>query len=201
MLTVLTPASTDDLTILATLKAELGVTDAASDTYLADLITQVSGTCASFCGRPGWGRETVRQIERLAGWRDCIFLERDLVPSISSVTAADTALVADVDYELDGSLLYRLSGDRRVAWSCGRVVIEYAAGYPLLGGLPYDLERAALDLCKAWWSAKGRDPQVRSLKVLNEIETAYFDPDKVQSIGGLPIDIAARLQPYRAVAL
>lgn len=161
MLSILDPATTNDLTILATLKTELGITDTASDAYLADLIRQASDTVTRYCGRATFNRETVQQTERLTCRRECIVLDRDILPAITSVTEGGTALTAD-EYELDGSLLYRLCGDVRICWAACKVVIVYAAGYVSLTDVPYDLERAVLITAAAWHSAKGRDPMLRS---------------------------------------
>lgn len=78
MLEILSPAATDDLTTLATAKRELGVTDAAQDAHITDLIREASDLVAQWCNRSGFGRETLRQIERLASPVDVIVLQRDL---------------------------------------------------------------------------------------------------------------------------
>ena len=51
MLTVVKPASSFDLTVLATVKAELGIADRASDAALAGYIKQASEVVAKFCNR------------------------------------------------------------------------------------------------------------------------------------------------------
>ena len=50
-LTVVKPASSFDLTVLATVKAELGIADRASDAALAGYIKQASEVVAKFCNR------------------------------------------------------------------------------------------------------------------------------------------------------
>lgn len=198
MLQVITPAVTNDLTILATVKAELRLTAATDDAYLDSLIAQVSDACARYCRRSGWGRETVRQTERLTRCREVIILDRDLLPAVSAVTVDGTAL-AGTDYERDGALLHRLSSDRRVDWTGSKVVIDYQAGFATLTDLPYDLERAALEWIKAAYSARGRDPLLRSQSVQDVGSESYLDPRS--GMEAMPPQCAALLDPWRLVAL
>lgn len=198
MLQVITPAVTNDLTVLATVKAELGIFGTTDDAYLDSLIFAVSDGCARYCRRSGWGRETVRQIERLTRCREVIILDRDLLPTISAVTV-DGAALAGTDYELDGALLYRLSSDRRVDWAGNKVVIDYQAGFTPLTNLPADLERAALEWIKAAYSARGRDPLLRSQSVQDVGSESYLDPRA--GMEAMPPQCAALLDPWRLVAL
>jgi hypothetical protein len=198
MLSVITPATSSDLTILATLKAELGITGTTQDAYLSTLIAQVSDGCARYCRRTTFGRERVAQTERISTPRDCIVLDRDLAPSIVSVVEDGTTLAA-ADYEIDGALLYRLESDSRIRWPVAKIVVTYDAGYTLLTDLPADLERAALDWAKALYSAQGRDPMLRSESADGVGSASYLDPR-----GGLlaaPPQTSSILDHYRVVSL
>jgi len=197
MLEVITPAVTHDLTVLDTLKSELMVTGTADDAYLDSLIAQVSAACARHCSRTGWGRETLRQTERPAKSLDCIILARDLAPSITSVIEDGTTL-AVTDYELDGSLLYRLFADRRTSWTGSKIVVTYSAGFLTLTDLPYDLERAALEWLKACYANRGNNPLVRSQSAQDVGSVSYHDPRA--GLEAMPPQTAGYLAPWKLQA-
>jgi hypothetical protein len=196
MLEVITAPTTSDLTVLATATRELQLVRAEDTAGLADLICEASGICASWCKRPeGFGRATVRQTERLATARDCIVLERDLAPTITSVTLDGTTL-ASTEYELDGALLYRLVSDDVVAWPAGaKVVITYQAGFVLLTGLPTEIERACLAVIAYLHGLRGNNPAART-EDNGLTRISYQDTD-----GGIPMQAAGWLRPYRRVTL
>jgi hypothetical protein len=139
----------------------------------------------------------VRQTERNVNL-PCIILDRDIAPSITSVVEDGTTL-AVTDYELDGSLLYRLSGDYRIQWRATVLQVTYAAGYTLLTDLPQDLERACLDLCATIWASRGRDRSLRSESADGVGSVSYLDPR--DSAGGLPQAIADALASYRRITV
>lgn len=199
MLMIITPAVTGNLTVLATVKAELGITGSADDAYLEALICQASGMLAAYCGRITFGTERLRQIERLEQPREAILLKRNLRPRVLSVTEDGTALPASA-YELSGALLYRLEAERRVPWAIDRKIeITYDSGYDLLTDLPHDLERACLEVIKAQYHARGRDPLLRSDSVEGIGSSAWLDPRA--GMEALPPQAAALAAPYRAWAL
>src|SRR5579862_1762171 len=106
ILTVITPADSYDLTTLATIKAELEITDTNSDVQLGIFIDQASGECATYCKRV-FGKETVSEQFRLGqGSRlhrrsrtEELILARYPIVSITSITEEDgTVLVQDTDF-------------------------------------------------------------------------------------------------------
>ena len=193
MITVLSGVASNMLTVTATAERELALS-AGQTAGLQELIGQASDMCARFCRRDeGFGRATVAQTERDVA-RARIVLARDINPSITSVVESGTTLAAS-DYELDGSLLYRLSNDTRTAWSAAKVVITYSAGYTLLTDTPQDLERACLVTLAAIHAARGRDPRLRSETADGVGSVAYLDPRA--GAEALPVEAAALLMPYR----
>jgi hypothetical protein len=196
MLTVITPAASNDLTTIAKVKAELGITGSGEDARLTQLVGEASALIAAYCGRSGFGRETLRQTERLAGYCEAIRLDRDLAPAITSVTVDGDALLP-AEYEIDGSLLYRLSDTTRIAWTYGVVVIDYAAGWSLPSGAPADIDRATQDMVVGLYRASGRDPAVRQEMVEGIGSTSFFDARA--GSGRLPIgaDRLASIYRYR----
>lgn len=199
MLVTIAPAVTGDLTVLATVKAELGIEGSGEDGYLAGLISQASAMLAAFCGRITFGTERLRQIERLDRSRDAILLKRNLQPRIINVTE-DSVSLDPAAYEISGALLYRLEAERRVPWPTDRrIEVIYDSGYDLLSGLPHDLERACLEVIKAQYHARGRDPLLRSESVEGIGSSAWLDPRA--GMEALPPQAAALAAPYRAWAV
>jgi hypothetical protein len=196
MLEIITPASTGHLTTLARVKDELSISGAAEDARLATLIGEASDLITAYCNRDTFGAEVLRQTERLSMCRDCIILARDLAPAITSITFDGTALTA-TEYEMDGALLYRLSDDCRVAWRPGKVVVNYTAGYTLLGGLPQGIERAAVDLVVMLYRGAGRDATIRQEMVEGIGSTSYFDQRANAAVMPLSADRLSQLSRYR----
>jgi hypothetical protein len=149
-----TQAATYSLTTLAAVKLELAITDTTQDTWLGNIIQQISAQVASHCNRV-FPPETITDtlyIEQdpypyqTPGGVEPLQLSRWPVLSIASVTQivgtenvngtitnTTQALVAGQDYELDalkGELL-RLNPFTGVAtcWEALPTIVEYTAGY------------------------------------------------------------------------
>jgi len=146
--TVVTPASSRDLTTLATVKTELAIpsTDTSNDGFLSSGITQSSAVIASYCGR-------IFQVEALQDvfylrrgafpWRpapqpDPLQLARWPVTAVASAvqTLSDgttNTLVQGTDFTLDAARgwLYRLDSEGRISWSWEPQIltVQYSAGY------------------------------------------------------------------------
>lgn len=174
---IITPASSQDLTILATVKAELDISDTASDAILTTYIQQASSFIAGITGR-NFGSEEVRETFFLGRTvTDTLKLARRPVTVIASLTENDVALVEATDYavDLEKGLLYRLGN---LAWTYSpspSVVVEYTAGYALLGSLPIAIERAAVMLVKSYYFGNARDTGVRSESTEGLDSISYFD--------------------------
>ena len=194
MLELLSAAATGDLTTLATAKRELGIVDAAQDARITALIREASDLVAQWCNRAGFGRETLRQTERLASPVDVIVLQRDLGVANTTVVEDGLALSAS-DFERGGMLLYRLRDGMRVPWTARTVVVEYEAGFELPDEAPPALERACLDLLAGLWHGLGRDPAVRNETTEGVGAVGYFEP----CADTLPLaaDRLAALERYR----
>jgi hypothetical protein len=201
MLTVTTASATHDLTVLATVKEELGITGTASDALLARLIAEASADAERYCDRV-FARETVEETFRLASPREVLLLSRYPAIEIASVTVDDAALEA-AEWEADdpSGLLYRLSDATRISWAAGTVVVAYEAGYELLATLPREIERAVIIIVRDLWFEKARDAAIRSQEIPDVETISYLDPDKRPRRGGLPADAADRLDAYRSFRL
>lgn len=210
ILTVVTAAVTHDLTVLATVKDELGITDTASDARLARWIRESSGLIATYCNRT-LAQETVTELFRFdrGHWHDrdrhdrdrhYLLLDRTPVTDFTSVVEDDgDPLVEGTDFEVDtgSGELFRLSGSNRCRWhACSSVTVTYTGGYVLMGTLPYPIEQACLTLIKHRASARGRDPMLRSQNVVGVLEETFW-VGAVGDNGAMPPEAAAMLDPYR----
>ena len=197
MLTVVTPATSYDLTVLETVRAELGITNHAEDENLKRWIAQASDVIAKYCNRV-FAQETVSETFRRSTRSDDILLSRYPVNSIVSIVENDETL-ADTDYELRGEsgLLTRLFDDAPACWPAGKIVVTYVAGYVLLTDLPYEIEAAALALVKQYRFAAQRDPQVRSESVDAIGSTGYFDG---LDVSGMSPEVLGLLKDHRKPA-
>lgn len=188
-------ALTQDLTVLATAKEELGIAsgDTSQDAKITRWIHEASSAINSRVNRV-LGREKVRETFETdwAGYLGPLPLQRYPVAIIDSVTAASAAL-ATTDYRLDGNkgLLYRNFG----RWT-GEVVVQYQAGYSLLSELPYDLERACLLALRYRQTSGLRDPSIRSEEVPGVYAVQYWVGTVPGSDTLMPAEVMDLLKPY-----
>ena len=202
MLDVTVAPTTNNLTTLTTAQRELQLGQ-ADLVGMDELISAASEIVAQHCGRLNddkqseFGAQTVRQTERLV-YRECIVLDRDLVPAITTIVEDGVTLTA-TDYELSGSRLFRLSDDTRIAWCAQKVVITYTTGWTLLGGMPHPIEQATLDVLRQLVARRGTASMVRSESVDGVIAVSYRDPKPEDR--GLPDGVAQRLSPWVRIHL
>lgn len=200
--TVTTAASTHDLTVLDTVKQELGITGSESDDVLARLISEQSAVAETYCRRV-FAQETLADSFRVwCGTSAPLILSRRPLVSITSIVEDDTTLTAS-DYEIDADagLVWRLDGDdNRMSWLPSKIVITYVAGYELLTTLPRDIERAVLALIKRTHFGLTRDPMAKAEEVAGIGRTEYW-VGSVPGSDGIPAEAVALLAPHREVEL
>jgi uncharacterized phiE125 gp8 family phage protein len=201
LLEVTAPAASHDLTTLAAVKAELEIAEAGSDALLAALITQASRAAARHCNRV-FAREAVTETLWLSGARPVALpLGRYPLAAVAAVREAGALLpVESYAVEPARGLLLRQAGGRPVAWG-GRIEVDYTAGYALPGvgagrDLPEDIERAALELVRAAWFARRRDPALIGEDLSGVLALRYESRP-----GGWPPAAVRLLAPYRSYAL
>jgi hypothetical protein len=220
MIQVISAANTYDLTTLATFKEEAEVSGTADDQFISQLIRQASGDIARYCNRT-FAAETVRETFRLdERWNDpghgypgtaadgaCIganalLLQRLPVLDLISVKADGVTVPLDeVELDPEPGILRRVNDGWQAGWWNPKVVVEYRAGYELLAGLPYEVERACLDLVKARYFQRSRDPALRSERILDLVDTSWTATSSGSMKRGLPADIAERLDSFRRLSL
>jgi hypothetical protein len=223
MFTVATPADIKMLTTLDTVKTDLKISGTGEDAYLLEKISQASASVCAYLRVPmaadgsitlasegliqtfrfeGSGRQIYSGVGAFNP-RKHLILARKPVTAIASVVVDSTTLDPS-DYEIDGAngLLSRLRRDQLSSWhGCRKIVVTNTAGWllPDQGGdrtLPYDIEKAVIDLVKLARSARTRDPLLKAVEVVDIDRKEYW-------VGGtpgsttLPPDIAATLDPWR----
>jgi hypothetical protein len=155
------------------------------------MIRQASAAVASYCKRV-LAAETVTETLRPERLQGELILARFPVTAVASIVEDGTTLAA-ADYELDGArgIITRMHSGRPCWWPTSTIVIDYRAGYELLATLPHDIERATINLVKAYYFASQRDPALRSEDVPGVVSASYLD------IEHLPHDVRGLLAPYR----
>lgn len=197
ILTVTTAADTHDLTVLETVKDELGRTVSATDAQLTRWIHEASTQIASHCRRV-FAAETVQEVFHGVSGADELILSRRPVTSITSVTEDDDTALATTYYEVEAEtgLLYRLDGSGyRERWYASRVTVIYSGGYSLIGSLPRDIETAAIQLVARRAYAASRDPNLRSVQVEGLGQRQYWVDATAKT--QMAADIEALIAPYR----
>lgn len=200
-LTVITPADSVDLTILANVKAELGITSTDEDANLETWIDQASGMITAACNRV-FGKETVRETFRAYNV-ERIRLQRNPVTAITSVVEDGVTLVENTDFvvDYDSGIITRLSGDYETRWSFRTLVITYAAGYDLLGTLPIAIERATITMVKQFRSAAERDPLLKSEEIPGVLSQTFWVGGTGDRSNGIPHEVETMIAPYRNIAI
>ena len=174
---VTTPASDNDLTLLATVKAQLGVNGRDEDENLKRWITHASGVIAKYCNRV-FVQEVLIDTFRFK-WRDYeegLALSRFPVTDVASVVENDTTLDAS-DFELSplAGVMTRLRNDNPWPWRYGKVVVTYTAGYQSVADLPSGIERAALLLVQYYRDNVGHEAFLRSEDIPGVRSVSYQD--------------------------
>lgn len=206
--TVVTPAANYNLTTLLAVLGDLNINNADEQTnfYLKRLITQCSAIVSQYCNRV-FASETVLDTiyptrddypYQVPGGVGVLQLSRWPVSAIASVTEGTKALVQDTDFKaaLDAGQLIRLCQGAvvpfSVRWGACPVAVQYTAGY---ASVPPDLESAVIQMIKAKYFARGRDPYIKSEEVTGVQSYQYWV--QAGSGGGMPPDISDVLDNYR----
>lgn len=208
IVTVTAAAAGIDLTTLAAVKTELGISDKTADARLSGFVTSASRVIATHCRRV-FGRETVTETFRQdRKWPvadffpDELLLTRSPVVSIASIVEdTDPALAAgDWEADLTTGVIYRLNDDAQVRWKASKIAVAYTAGWLLPSesgrNLPEDIERACIMLTSLMWFSKDRDPKVKEEVVQGVGSTAYWVRGENET-SIMPIEVLSLIDPYR----
>ncbi|NEV75471.1 phage head-tail connector protein [Rhodopseudomonas sp. BR0C11] len=213
MFTVITRATSRQLTTLDNLKLELDISGTAQDEKLQRLIDRASAAVCSYLRVPAandgsvtLGLETIAETFWQSPWTgsryNTLMLARMPVTEVVSVVAAGEPIDLD-DIEIDGAagILRRVRGSSLRAAECGRrrTVVTYKAGWTLPGTadftLPLPIEGATIGLIRGARFAATRDPAVKS-EWTTDIERVDYWVGQIGENGAFPPDIAATLDPF-----
>lgn len=199
---VTAPADSFDLTVIDTVKLELGITDDSEDVKLTGWIRQASQIAATYCKRV-FAQEEVQETFRpgpgrngCATSRDFLALSRFPVASIASVIEDGTPVVSP-DYDLDAEtgFLYRASGGSPSPWSfASSIVVVYVGGFELLETLPHDVERAVISMVRDFRSDGTRDPNLIEKEIVGVSRYRWWAPTDSKVV--LPVEVSGLLDPY-----
>lgn len=200
--TVVMPAQNYDLTTLAIVKEEVGVTDGASNGILQRYLSSASAAVAQYCNRM-FTAETIK--DEFFVQRDCwphgidverLQLSRWPVSSITSITENDVALVENTDFRIDaanGQLIRLDDGGYPRIWPVYPISVVYVGGF---SKIPLDVADAVIRMVKARWNARGRDPYLRQESVAGVYEAQYWIATGSDA-GNMPPDVVDILDNYR----
>lgn len=203
ILSITTAATVTALTTLERVKAELSITDNASDVLLRAKIREAT----SDINARAWADplETLTETFWNVGCEEYLILRRRPNVAMTSVTVDD---VATTDYRLDaetGQLYCLDASGYPTFWSaCKSIVVVYAAGYTMPGqtnaNLEPALEAAAIELLQSYWMSRGRDPLIRSEDVPGLGSVTYW-VGAVGESGELPPSVESRIAPFRRTSI
>jgi hypothetical protein len=202
-ITIVTPATSTDLTTLDTVKTELGLTDSTYNALLTRFIKVASSAIETFCGRD-FAYQVITETIPMGG-EQRILLSRFPVVSLTSVTY-EGVTVDSAKYVLsspEAGFLDNISGRWNNTNGEYDYVISYSYGYNLPGSLtrnlPYDIEQAAIELVKHYYHTYDNDGNVAKETVPQVYETTYNN-GIVGAKGNkteLPERVISLLQPHR----
>ncbi len=203
--TVIDSAATSRALVDAeTVFAEIGIaspTDAQT-AQMETVIGQVSALIDGFLDRTLAEEDVTDHFRRPSG--DTLRLSRWPVAEILQVVEDGAGLTPDA-WELDEPTgqLWRLASGDRYSWSGrGNTQVSYVGGYALPDDLPADIQRAAVEQCKANFMGATRDPNVRSFSVPELYQESVSVGDGTASgKSGLLAQVEAALMPYRRIAV
>ncbi len=203
--TVISAATTYDLTTLAIVKDELGVLDGSKDSTLKRYITSASAAASQYCNRKFqlegmqdefWPERELYQYQ-LPGGVDVLQLSRwPVVSPVTSVVENGITLVEGTDFRVDydSGRLFRLDQNQYPRkWCAWPIVAKYNGGF---ADIPDDVDDAIVRMVTRRYSAKGRDPNLKQQSVPGVIEQQWWIATGTES-GNMSPDITDVLDNYR----
>lgn len=202
--TVTSAAESTDLTTLAVVKDELGISGSDHDAKLERYIDRASQTIVSYCNR-NFAQQRVTETMTSTGGTLLKTSEAPIV-TLHSVTYSGAVVETSKYY---GDTLAAGLIRNKTSWfnTSGELdySLDYVYGYVLpsfsLGtvDLPADIQQACIDLVKAFFLSRERDPSIQK----EGIPSVYFATYGKDSggfggaTGMLPSQVEAILRPYK----
>lgn len=207
---IVTPATSMALVTLDQAKVSLGIDllDTSQDAAIQQQIDIVSMEINNYCARIFVVQAYQDRLRYVVNYlcpgdplrtRQKPIVEDAGVPVVT--VAEDGATIDPSLWEVssDEGLLYRLNGTMVGSWTGTTILINYTAGFD---PIPPDVQGAALDWLRSRWSAKGRDPAIRSETANDVASFTYFDWSGSGAMeAGAPPNAARILRPYQLIAI
>jgi hypothetical protein len=177
MLTVTDEADTYDLVSINDARLAAGASPS-----LQDWVTRASDVISRHCNRV-FRLETVSEQFRLDKMQPELLLARYPNVIITSIVEGSITLdPADYEVDPDTGVVIRLTNDRPCHWSRCKITVVYSAGYEEFEDVPPALQRACLELVKAYFDADDRDPRLRSDTVEGLGTTTYYNAGDIEHL-------------------
>jgi hypothetical protein len=202
--TLVSAASSYDLTTLAVVKDELSISDASRDASLKRYITSASAAAAQYCNRR-FQVETVKDefwpdrdfySSPLPGGVRVIQLSRWPITSAVVVLENGLTLVDGTDYRVDAEngQLIRLDANLYPrSWHAFPISAQYSAGFT---DIPVEVEDAVVRMVTKRFSAKGRDSTLKAEDIPG-VASRQFWIATGEDAGNMTPDISDVLDNYR----
>jgi len=207
-------ASEQSLVTLEVARDELG-TKRADDGRVRRYIQEASSVVATYTRRV-WRQETVTEVFHQSYFQPShfiadafrhlhghdhaprpIMLSRYPVIEVSALTDGEDVL-AEADYLLNkpAGLIHRFDATSNVTrpWSGLTLSVTYTGGY-LLADVPPDVQQGCLTLMRHRYSARGRDPMLRSIDIPGVQSEAYWVGAQGEN-GAVPPEVAGLLAQH-----
>jgi hypothetical protein len=196
--TVVTPATSIDLTKVEKLVSDLSLDENYDGAFLKRAITAASREVSRYCRRT-FVVETVRDDIFMRSCGETLLLSRFPVKEITSLSEDGSALTADDDYKVDpetGMIFRATSSGRLTDWPAENISVTYQAGYSII---PEDLEKAVLRIAAQSYANRKRDPSLRSIKIPDVYEASFWVDGNGRS--SMPADIQDIVEAYRVARI
>lgn len=203
--TVITAATSYDLTTLDAVKDELGISDGSKNDTLKRYITSASAAASQYCNRrfqiegvkdEFWPERDAYPYQ-IPGGVDVLQLSRwPVVTPITSVVENSITLVEGTDFRVEyvsGTLIRLDQNQYPRKWIAWPVVAQFSGGF---SPIPSDVDDAIVRMVTRRYSAKGRDPNLKQESVPGILERQWWIATGTES-GNLSPDISDVLDNYR----
>jgi hypothetical protein len=199
-----TPASSLALVTLDEAKTELGIdlADTTQDAAVQQVIDRVSQGISNYCDRVFPRQSYTDQYRAVCSWlapgqplrtrQAPIGLGTGGLPVLTVAEDGATIDPAFWEVDIDTGELYRLDdagSNVPASWTGNLIVINYDGGFDTI---PADVEGAALEWITGRWTAKGRDPTIRSETIPDVIARVYSDTSGTAYTAGASMPAVVR---------
>ena len=223
-LTVVTPATSNDLTTLAAVKQRLNIKNGDEDDNLRALISIASDVIATELNRvlgqeavteefhsnpQGYGaegRDHFMSVFAQWGYQTLTLTRRPVVTVTSVLDESGSILDTSLYSVYTDTAFVRVSNSRTRTfvfdplWPHGKLTVNYTAGYASVSDVPLSLQHACVQQVMHYRSAASRDPFLKSRDVPGVLRNEYW-VGSVGEKGSLTPEVLDLITKFRDVAV